>query len=309
MYDNIDFILNKDNCPGVDFLATIPKRLTTVTNSGSNNFGEYVNGFLGSLQVSITEQRVKVFNGSLCKFYLGDNFKTLSRSDGRKAIEKLSDHLSLPFGQATVTRIDAAQNLIMKQPERAYYVLLGEAQYYNRLEQNNGLYYNNGLRRLLFYGKEYEQKIKGQPIPELYQNKHILRYELRFVKRLGKQFKCPEIKASMLYDEEFYKGIVKRWQAEYKAINKINSNLFNMKPTGSTKELIANLALLAILELGQPNVLDIVKIWQESGQISRKQAYDLRATIKSLSNCPKGEPGNELISELDRKIKDAAQFG
>lgn len=307
MYDNLDLTIHKEICPNTDFIKTIPQYLTNVSNHGVNQFGEYVTGYLGNLNVSITESRIKIYNSSLCKFFLGDNFKTLSKGDTKRAIEKISDCLQLPFHLANVTRIDFAQNLIMQYNEKAYYPYLGEAQYYSRLEQNNGLYYNNQIRQLLFYGKEYEQKIKKQPIPELYKDRNVLRFELRFKKQLRQQFKQAEITASLLYDEAFYSNLVKRWRNEYLAIQKINSKLINMKPTGRKKEFIENLALFTILEMGQPQVLNKVKEWQGRGIISKKQAFEIRTAVKNLSKTQIDEKGNDFINELDRKIKEAAR--
>jgi hypothetical protein len=308
MYDNIDLVLFRNQFPDINFLNAIPNYLTKVSNHSFNEFGEYYSGYLDNLKVSISETRVKIHDSSLCKYCLGDNFKTLSKGDTKRAIEQISDNLHLPVNLALVTRIDLAKNLIMQYDEIVYYPYLGEAQYYNRLEQNNGLYYNNQLRQLVFYGKVYEQKVKKQPIPDLYQNRNVLRYELRFRKQLRKQLKQQEITASLLYDEDFYYDLVNRWRNEYLAIQKINSKLKNMKPTGSKKELAENLALFAILELGQPQVLNKVKEWQKKREISKKQAYDLRSFIKQLSNTPIDEKGNELINELDRKIKEAARY-
>lgn len=309
MYDNLDLTINTDNCPNKDFIQETPQHLTRVTNEGSNHFGEYITGYLNNLKISITENRVKVFDSSLCKYYLGDNFKTLSKGDTRRAIELISDKLHLPFEKANVTRIDAAQNLIMKYNQKHYYSYLGEAQYYNRLEQNNGLYYQNQKRQLVFYGKLYEQKIKGQPIPELYNARNVLRYEMRFRKKLRQQFNKPAITAALLYDEDFYNEIVKRWKNEYLNIQKINSKLATMTPTGSTKELAQILALYGILELGQPNVLQKIKEWQESGEITKKQALDLRRFVMKVSKNPDKGKQNDLIKELNQKVKEAARFG
>ena len=308
MYDNLDLTVKKEHCPGTDFVKSAPQYLTNVSNHGVNQFGEYVTGYLDSLKVSISDNRVKIYNSSICKYYLGDNFKTLSKGDTKRAIEKISNCLHLPFQKANVTRIDFAQNLIMQYNEKVYYPYLGEAQYYNRLEQNNGLYYNNQKRQLLFYGKEYEQKIKRQPIPELYKNRNVLRFEMRFRKQLRQQFKHHEITAGLLSDEVFYSNLVKRWKNEYLAIQKINTKLIGMKPTGSKKEFIENLALFTVLEIGQPQVLSKVKEWQESGIISKKQAYDIRISIKQLSKKPIDENGNDLINEMDKKIKEAARY-
>ena len=206
MYDNLGLTVTRDQSPGTDFLQTVPQFLTTVSNQGVNQYGEYITGYLDSLKVSISESRVKIYDCSLCKYYLGDNFKTLTKGDTKRAIQKISDCLHLPFDRANVTRIDFAKNMIMQYVEKVYYPYLGEAQYYTRSPQNNGLYYNNQLRQLVFYGKEYEQRLKRQPVPELYKNRNVLRFEMRFKKQLRQQLKQAEITAGLLSDETFYGG-------------------------------------------------------------------------------------------------------
>jgi len=307
MYDNLDFTLTRDLMPGIDLLQTVPQFLTNVTSEGVTQYGAFISGYLDSLKVSISASRVKINNCSLCKFYLGDNFKTLTKGDTKRAIQKISDCLHLPFELANITRIDFGKNLIMKYNEKIYYPYLGEARYYTRFAQNNGLYYNNHVRQLVFYGKDFEQKLKRQPIPELYRNGNVLRYEMRFKKQLRQQLKRSEITAGLLYDETFYSGLVTRWKDEYLSIQKINSKLISMKPTGSKKEFAENLALFTILDMGQPQVLYQVKEWQERGCISKKQAYDLRTFIKQLSKIPIDEKGNDLLNELTQKVKEVAR--
>jgi len=306
MYDNIDFVITSENSPGVDFLATVPQHLTQVTNH-FNQYGNYITGTLENLEISVSETRVKISKGSLCKFYLGDNFKTLTRGDTKRAIQKISDTLNLPFDRSTVTRIDFAQNLIMKYDEAIYYPYLGQSQYYKRLEQNNGLYFTNSLRQKVFYGKVYEQKQKRQPIPEIYQNRNVLRFELRFKKKLPEQFERNEITGKTLTDEVFYSSLVKRWKQEYLDIHKINSKIQQMKPTGSIKELAENLALFQVIEIGQPQILTTIKQWQETSEITKKQASDLKQWIKKISKTGSDEV-TSLITELDTKIKEAARF-
>lgn len=307
MYDNLDFDLSKTAAPGIDFLNEIPQYLTMVTSNGNTQFGEYFTGYLDSLKVKVTENRVTVSDSSICKYFLKTNFKTLSKGEYKRAIEKISDSLNLPFYLANVTRIDLAQNFIMQHETDLYYPFLGEAQYYCRLPQPNGLYYTNKLRQLVFYGKVKEQKDKGQPIPELYQYRNVLRFEMRFKSRLREQFNRTEITAGLLYDEVFYRDLVKRWENEYFNIQKINSKFMSMKPTGSKKEFIENLALFSIIEAGQSEILNTIKQWQETGEINKKQAFDLRTYIKEITQRPINEAGNDLINELNRKVKEAAR--
>jgi len=308
MYDNLDFILSKDKVLQADLISSVPACLDKITSDGVSEYGHYVNGLLGSLKVKISERGVTIKDSSLCKYYLGDNFKTLSRGDTKKAVELISDKLHLPFSEAKITRIDIAQNIVTQYPENVYYPYLGEAQYYNRLEQNNGLYYNNNKRQLVFYGKVHEQKLKKQPIPDLYNMRNVLRYEMRFRKRLTQQFNVAELTAEMLYDETFYYKLVKRWKSEYFKIQKINSKLNTMKPTGSTKDLGKELALLTILELGQSKILKLVDEWQLKNEITKKQAYDHRRYIKALTSKVSTDGKNDLIDELNKKIIEASRI-
>ena len=81
-----------------------------------------------------------------------------------------------------------------------------------------------------------------------------------------------------------------------------------MKPTGSTKELIESMALFQLLEVGQPQLLNIVKEWQSRGLITKKQANDHRVKLKLLSKTPIDEKGNDLINELNKKVKEASRY-
>jgi hypothetical protein len=54
--------------------------------------------------------------------------------------------------------------------------------------------------------------------------------------------------------------------------------------------------------------LKIVEGWQRTGSIDKVQAKRHRNFIKRLSMSKKNEEGNELIAELDKKIKQAARF-
>jgi len=122
MYDNIDFKLKIDTVSGIDFLRETPRYLDKITGEHNFESGRVVSGILGDInsnhfKVTVSSRGVNIKDGSLCKFHLGDNFKTLSRSETQKAIEQLSDTLHLPIEKACVSRIDIAQNFIVQNPD------------------------------------------------------------------------------------------------------------------------------------------------------------------------------------------------
>jgi hypothetical protein len=308
MYDTINLILKKEDYPKMDFLRDIPECLTQVSTEGESRAGVFVNGFLDNFKVSINQHRVKVQHASLAKFINGDNQQGMSLGRTREAIGALSDKLSLNVEHAKVTRLDVGRNITTQFSPELYFPYLGELVNYKRLEQAQSLYYQNGLRALVFYNKLREVKEKRQKVEPLFANQNLLRYELRFTSHLERQFNVNKVSAGLLYDEEFYIGLGKRWRDLYLDIGKISNQAAVIVPTTSTRNLIQNLASLAVNEVGGENLLRTIAEWQEEGHLTRKQASDHRAAIRDLVRKEMREGGNELIEELDKKIKTAIRF-
>ena len=321
MYDNIDLGLLQNDVLTTDFLS---ETINYFDVTGEHNFnGEYViSGRLNdSFKISVSKGKISIKDASLCKWYLGNNFETLQRKDVQHAIEKLSDTLHLPIDKAKVTRFDVAQNFILKYPVQVYYNHLGEMAYCKRVPVINGsngmegLYYykNNKSGLAVFYNKIKEQKSKRQPIPELFQNRNVLRYEQRYTRLLPKIFNVECVTATMLYDESFYKTVINMWGANYKAIKKIlNRNKLNFKDMDiTTKKELHDIALLAYINNsgGELAMIEQINEMQQMGKLTRKQAFDFRKEIKEACKLTIGsESLNETIYELDKKVNEAMKY-
>lgn len=308
MYDTINLILKKEDYPKMDFLRDIPECLTQVSTEGESRAGVFVNGYLDNFKVSINQYRVKVQHASLAKFINVDNQQGMSLGRTREAIESLSDRLNLKVEHAKVTRIDVGRNITTRLSPELYFPYLGELTNYKRLEQGHGLYFQNGLRALVFYNKLREVKSKRQDVEPLFANQNLLRYELRFTSHLERQFNVNKVSAGLLCDEKFYIDLGKRWRDLYLDISKISNQAAVIVPTTRTRGLIQTLASLKVNEIGGENILRTIAEWQEEGHLTRKQASDLRAAIRDLVRKEMREGGNELIEELDKKIKIATRF-
>jgi len=321
MFDNIDLELLQNDVLTTDFLS---ETINYFDVTGEHNFtGEYViSGRLNDcFKISVSERKISIKDASLCKWFLGNNFETLQRKDVQHAIEKLSDTLHLPIDKAKVTRIDVAQNFILKYPVQVYYNHLGEMAYSKRVpvidERNKteGLYYyqNNKRGLSLFYNKVKEQKNKRQPIPGLYEHQNVLRYEQRHKNNLSKTFNVEYVTASMLYDESFYKTVINMWGANYKAIKKIlNRNKLNFKDMDiTTKKELYDIALLEYIHNsgGELAMIEQINEMQKMSKLTRKQAFDLRQHVKDTCKLTIGsESLNETIYELDKKVNEAIKF-
>jgi hypothetical protein len=310
MYDSVTLKLSQDNAKRVDFLSETSCFINVEGEHTFNNGEAVISGNIDKkLKVSITRHGVKISGGSICKWYLGDNMQTLGRKETQMAIERVSDTLHLPFEYADVTRIDVAQNLIVKYEPEIYLNHLGTAPHYNRFLQTGSLYYQNAKRQLVFYDKTREQKAKHEIVPEIYQGRKVLRYEMRFKRRLKEQFNLPEIKADLLYNEAFYMGIEDRWLYEYKAIQKLNEVVIDFEKMKTKRELyVAGLLSLTEKAGGELAMLEQINEAFKMGKVTKKQAYDLKQAVKEACEADFATEKSEVISELDEKVKQAVRF-
>jgi hypothetical protein len=311
MYDTVNLRLRGYDVPGVSFLEETALYLDEITGQFEHRNGLHVViGKLGCLTVSIDEAAVRVKQGSLCKWFLGDNVQEMGRGDTRRAIEQLSDTLHLPMERAVVTRIDVAHNLLMRYPPGVYCNHLGGLRYATRLQEPEGIYYKQGAGRLAFYDKTRETQRGGGSIPEICTGNNILRYERRFDKRLTHYLQEPEITAATLYNEAFYIKVVKMWLRAYRDIDKINDITINPDVMKSKKDF-DRAARLALVEKygGEAATMEAIKEMQQRGDITKKQAFDMRKTVKEA--CLSGVGlfvQSEVITELDRKVTEAAAY-
>ena len=193
MYDSVNLWL-PNNKAGDFNCSKIIQRLSGVTEHSKDDGQVYISGHLNNYRVILSEQGVSL-KGSLAKYFLPDNFHTLTRSDSFRAIEMMADELCLPIQNAIISRIDFAQNLLMDFEPEAYYYFLGDCQHYKRQPQSKSLYYSNGLRQKVFYNKAAEGRAKGLILPDIWFGQNVLRYELRLTSRLPKQLN----KSTLIY--------------------------------------------------------------------------------------------------------------
>lgn len=311
MYDTIHLWLPNETIKESGYLQRVPTLLKNAKETLKQETGElFFTGSILGMSASISNAGISL-KGSICKSYLGDNFKILTRQDTQRAIEQLEDILILPINKADVRRIDFGQNFIVSQNPNLFYPFLGECHHYKRLTQPKSLYYQNGMRTKLFYNKVAEGKAKGQIIPPIWANKHILRYELRYTSRLPQQFNTSQIQALNLYKDVFCIDMCKRYVKEYENINKNNSILdkMNIKQIETPKDFITQMALLQIKEVGIQKTLETIEQLKAQNQFKHKEYYSrLKADIKKLCKNEVLTEGSTLIAELDKKVKQVAEY-
>lgn len=310
MYDSLDMRLTRMEIGHVDFLNEIPQFCDKVITHTYPD-GEYsYTGILENLSVSISRNSVGVKDGSFCKWLLGNNLQTMGRNDVKLGLEKLSDILHLPMDKATVSRIDIAQNIMLKYPIEIYLNHLGYCGNIKPSEQPNGVYYHQKNLSFCLYEKIKEQKAAKNPIPELFKKQNCMRMELRLKSRLAATLKRGSITGAMLYNEAFYLEMVNLWGSYYKSIQKINDIQINFSEIKTRTDFRRYSSIDWVAQNGgQAAIINQIKNAQKMNGLTAKQAHDLKKEVEAANNIENGfTRQSEAIIELDRKIDEAIKY-
>ncbi|MDR1561735.1 MAG: hypothetical protein LBS54_01440 [Dysgonamonadaceae bacterium] len=306
MFDTVNFWIGRVELSGASPFDT-QRYLSPDITERQNKNGYSCTGNVGDYTVNIAENGISL-KGSLAKNYFGDNLHTLTRRDTKQAIEELSDRLHLDLGTAKVTRLDVSTVIPTKRPPADYYSHLGNKPYFERLQSTSDtLYYNNHQRQIIFYDKTKEAATKDVQIPDILQNSNLLRYELRYTKRLNRQLNAV-LTAAKLYDVDFYRSVIKSWHTEFKTIQKLKNQSFmidNIKTTGEAEKALFT-ALLQ--EKGQSVIDEFLAELKAKNVFKDPPRYsELKKKLNTILQAPKGEQ-SDLMQELETAIFDIARY-
>lgn len=307
--DTINIRLSREQAGKVDLMASVPALLKNV-KYGEDEAGK--NWFIGrvdSFKVVVNDNAVSVKDGSLTKYYFGNNLKIMGRSDIEKAIQKLSDELHLPFARADVKALHFGKNISVKYPVSLYLPYLGNNGRYIRLEQKTALNYKITGRELCIYDKKAEMKHRGDFLQELYKNCQVLRYEKRYLQNISKYFNCQSLKVANLYDESFYINLVKDWYNDYLKIQKQKTVLIDMEMI-TTKEQMKMLGVLSLVERmgGKFAAIQNISERYKTGKLTKKQAHDLKELVRQSTGLKMQTKNSDFVIELDSKMKQAVKY-
>ena len=291
--------------------AVVPY-LTDVEEAHSDKWGHRSRGRIGDYRVSCGESGISL-QGSLAKFFLPSNLYTLTRASTGEALEKLSDllHIDL-FSTAMITRIDLSTILPTTRPPADYYRFMGSKPYFKRLQTTpDTLYYTTSKEALCFYDKQKEARAKGAIVPVYLEGHNLMRYEVRYLNRIGKQLNGgAPLYAGNPIQEDMYYSLIHRWGQEFKTIHKLQdmntlSDTLPTTPREAKEELFKRLLAKEGVEAVDAflNDLKARRAFPDPKYYSRLKA-DLTKTLQGPGKA--GE--SELMKELEVMVDDVVKY-
>ena len=315
MYDKVKFFVDR---------SIIGSQYTNITNhlekakvETDQTTGETrTKGTMNGLSIGVLGGGVFV-EGSLPKYHYGSNIYPLDREGTKECIEMIGDTLGINMSGADVVGIEFGTTFMMQYKVSAYLAKLGEMSRLQRYNFNADTLYYKGSGKVqprvyTFYDKLADCKAKKLAYPSDFEDKNLLRYEMRLKGRLAYQLGVPEVKASTLYDRQFYRELVKRYQDSYFSISKINElNPNAMKEIKNVSDAfnIFVARLLSQTEQPQRQIDTFINEIKAAGVFEDKKYYTrLKDKLNEIVTKDNITISNELIKELDDAIKNCGAY-
>jgi hypothetical protein len=306
MYDTLHIHYNYDD-NGYPDTDKIIYKISDVNHSEYANGSTCISGSLDNLRVNINEMSVTI-KGSLAKYYLGNNFQTLSQKTTSEAIEKLSDDLNLDINLCKVSRIDLSTNFITDFKPTLYYDYLDSLMRFQRLVQPDSLYYKQSSKRLLFYDKTKWAKQMRIEIPKQFEDQNILRYEMVLNKGITKYLKLDKITMQDLHGDYMYSRLVDEWYNFYNRIEKRSSKeiVLNTNNIKSPKDFDKELLIYLTRTKGLDYIDNMIEDLKARNAFTSDENYS-RSKAKYRGYSKVEIDPEDIISEISEKVEEVYQ--
>lgn len=252
---------------------------------------------LDNLTIKVYDSSITI-EGSLSRFYYGNNFYLLGRKEIKQVIEQLSGILQLDIKSAGIVRIDIAATFEMSQNTKCYFPFLGGcARRKKDLSYETSRYYNSkgkkNAQSCLFYDKGEEQWGKESP---------FLRFECRWNGRLSKQlgYNMP-ITGATLSDPRFYRHIVLLWEKKYLDIEKINIPVSDPNVCNTANKALKFLTNYLFKFVSEKERMEIIEFLREGLTVQERYRFD--KNLKKLNKDTSMTKEEPLITELNYMVR------
>jgi len=316
MYDNVSFYLESHEVESINLLEEVLSNGSDITVEKLGETGTGIPfGYVSIVGANNQKLTFKIFpysiwmsgkNSSICKYYLGDNFQTLTLEDFNDAILNISEKLGVDITKARVSRIDLATNFYMEKDPSNYHSCLTHLSRFTRGAINGNLYFKTTQIELNFYDKKKEYRQKRVKIPEQFKEvENVLRYEIRFKKNISKLFKR-KITISDLCGKEFFSELYHKWKSYYWNITKQNPIVFDSETTTMGTKDFKDYFFVQGMEAtgGVKVVYDIIEKSKKAHTLTSTKASYLRSVVSSAYSNPILSVNYDYVEELNDKMSN-----
>lgn len=266
-----------------------------------------ISGRLGNLRVGQSESGITIA-GSLPKFFAGTNGIAFTRQNTERAVERISDHLGLDIRPSRLYSLEVACNISLKRPVSQYLSRLESLRACKRMAvAGQSVAFLGRMKAMKCYDKQAELTDHRLEIPDIFEiTKNVLRIELVIQRRLALFFHRKEVRASDLYEPAFYVKAIEAWKRHWQNIRKSRQIDFNPEAISDVRSFEQQLAAIGLKAIGHEQIQQAIE--SRKPDISRVALTRIRMKARELAECPDFTEQDDLIAELDAKVKQASMY-
>jgi hypothetical protein len=252
-----------------------------------------------------------ILEGSLPKFWRGDNFKALTRDEIEEALFQLSESSFLDLSQAWVKRLDISDTFRVPLRVPEYFPMFVCPTGMDFYQRSTTLMFFNASRSLVFYDKIEELKYRKSRsrIPwERTAAKRVLadceglgpwlRFEVCYKQHPHTWFGMERILGKNLYDATFYRRMIDRWETEYEEIDKHPEKVKSLD-FQDRKSMLRFLLMTGLTDLRADPIIRKIRALSKQREIKRYQAQRMRDAIYSILREPISKKSLGPTADLD----------
>lgn len=267
--------------------------------------------FIITIKFDNEDKPIKLyFNGSLSKFYLGNNLSQLDWDTTERAIQMLSDNLEINMYEATLTRIDYGINLILKHPIHQYISCLVDYPRLEKIQYKDSVTFSSksGSKSFIFYDKlkELKKSLKTEfiRIPKEYHNQNILRYEMRLESLLKQNLKSGRVQVKDLFDNNVKKKLLHLWLEGYEKVNKLSIGIDPIYLLNEHNGLLRYLSYHGVERIGYDRIVNNIADLNFDVKNPSVKRSKMKAGLNNLlSEIIENTLDENLMGEIDEEIK------
>ena len=262
-----------------------------------------------------------VIEGSLAKWYFGNNVQTLTLAQAKKAVRDLGIALGVgdAIFKAKVNRLDFSSVVCTDLTPVYYFNIMDYLNGFRRSlkDGETTLYYDRATRDKVVkaYDKTLEANYTGMEIPEDYRGKNLFRFEVVYytseINRVfNKRKSLKEVTLKDILTERAFNHFADTWLDYYEKIQKIN-NANNMIQKNKAEKLTASSLIDRMLarlvnQFGLEESLRLVELDYQVGNVSeRRKITDAKRRVRELADSIPAAP-YDLTDDLDRRMRRRA---
>lgn len=277
----------------------------------------------GVFRIWVDQYNNVMIQGSLCKFYFGNNIQTLNKYKVKKAIAMLEQALQLSLADFKVSRLDVSTNIPTYYEVSRYLTTFeGIERWRNEKctikEEITGRSFRQTQRSLLLYNKGREVRAKRNKNSNNFsvnkdrQNEEellkamgnkVLRIEYRYLKNVGKQIWGEDLYFWQLGYKRVYAQLVRDWFRTLCNLNFREQIIPDLSDIKGVKDLIKALLIGGIDCFGGYTVvMKILEGYCPKDNAEKSKKSRLKKFLTELKhNDILDSLGGELLHEVKRK--------